>query len=73
MGKYGKIPKAKRKALLTKADASYNLVYMLDLDRQKMVKELGEGKAEQAYSMAQTQAYLDAVDGYMENYGKSVF
>ncbi len=68
--KYGKLSAEKKKSILTAGDAAYNQVYMLDLDRQQVVKSLGDNK-EQAYAKAETRKYFDAVESYMGKFGTS--
>ncbi len=68
--KYGKMPQEKKKTILTKSDAAYNRVYMLDLERQAYLKTVG-GKEDQAYSGTATANYFAAVDDYMSQFGSS--
>ncbi|MFC1586656.1 tetratricopeptide repeat protein, partial [Fibrobacterota bacterium] len=68
--KFGKLPGEKRKTILTRADAAYNRVYMLDLDREKALKSVGGDKVK-GYTLPQTQAYFKGVESYMASFGKS--
>lgn len=67
--KMGKLPNEK-KDIVTKADAAYNTVLMMDENRKQALARLKDDKTA-AYNAQETKDYFAAVDKYMAQYGKS--
>lgn len=67
--KMGKLP-SEKKDIVTKADAAYNTVLMMDESRKQALERV-KGDKTAAYSLPETREYFDAVDKYMAQYGKS--
>jgi tetratricopeptide (TPR) repeat protein len=67
--KMGKLPNEK-KDIVTKADAAYNAVLMMDENRKQALDRL-KGDKTAAYNSQETRDYFTAVDKYMSQYGKS--
>ena len=67
--KYGKLPPEK-KGMVTKADAAYNSVLMMDENRKEALKRLKDDKVA-AYNSQETKAYFQAVSKYMTAFGTS--
>jgi tetratricopeptide (TPR) repeat protein len=67
--RYGKLPPEK-KDIVTKGDASYNSVLMMDEARKDALKRLKDDKVA-AYNSQETRDYFKAVDKYMSQFGKS--
>ena len=57
--------------LLTKDEAGYNAVLMMDQARENARKTKANDDAVQAYSLPETKAYFDQVDKYMAKFGKN--
>jgi tetratricopeptide (TPR) repeat protein len=67
--KMGKMPSDK-KDVVTKADAAYNTVLMMDENRKQALERL-KGDKTAAYNAPETREYFAAVEKYMGQYGKS--
>jgi tetratricopeptide (TPR) repeat protein len=67
--RYGKLP-ADKKDVVTKADASYNSVLMMDENRKEALKNLKDDKAA-AFNSPETRDYFMAVEKYMGGFGSS--
>jgi tetratricopeptide (TPR) repeat protein len=67
--KMGKLPSDK-KDVVTKADAAYNTVLMMDENRKQALARLKDDKTA-AYNAPETRDYFTAVEKYMGQYGKS--
>ena len=67
--KMGKLPNDK-KDIVTKADAAYNTVLMMDENR-KLALTQAKGDTVAAYNSQETKQYFSAVEKYMSQYGKS--
>ncbi|MDQ3000038.1 MAG: tetratricopeptide repeat protein [Fibrobacterota bacterium] len=67
--RFGKLP-AEKKDIVTKGDASYNSVLMMDEARKEAIKRLKEDKVA-AYNSPETKDYFRAVEKYMSQFGKS--
>ena len=57
--------------LLTKDEAGYNAVLMMDQARENARKTKANDDAVQAYNLPETKAYFDQVDKYMAKFGKN--
>ena len=57
--------------LLSKDEAGYNAVLMMDQARENARKTKANDDAVQAYSLPETKAYFDQVDKYMAKFGKN--
>lgn len=67
--RYGKLPTDK-KDVVTKADAAYNAVLMMDENRKEALKG-AKGDTVAAYNSPATKDYFTSVDKYMASYGNS--
>ena len=67
--RYGKLP-AEKKDIVTKADAAYNSVLMMDENRKLALKDFKNDTAA-AFNAPETKAYYDAVEKYMSAFGNS--
>ncbi len=67
--RFGKLPSDK-KDVVTKADAAYNSVLMMDENRKEALASLKDDKAA-AFRSQETRDYFSAVDKYMAVYGNS--
>jgi tetratricopeptide (TPR) repeat protein len=67
--KMGKLP-SEKKDIVTKADAAYNTVLMMDEARKQALDRL-KGDKTAAYNAQETKDYFAAVEKYMAQYGKS--
>ncbi len=67
--KMGKLP-AEKKDIVTKADAAYNVVIMMEENRKLAVEKL-KGDKVAAYEAPETRDYFAAVDKYMAVYGQT--
>lgn len=67
--RYGKLPPEK-KDVVTKGDAAYNSVIMMDENRKEALKRLKDDKVA-AYNSQETRDYQKAVEKYMSQFGKS--
>ncbi len=68
--RYGRRPMGSG-ALLTKDEAGYNAVLMMDQARENAKKTKANDDVIQAYSLPETKAYFDQVDKYMAKFGKN--
>ena len=57
--------------LLTKDEAGYNAVLMMDQARENARKSKANDDAVQAYNLPETKAYFEQVDKYMAKFGKN--
>ncbi len=67
--KYGKKP-AEKKDLISKQDAAFNAVVMMDENRKLALSRLNDDKAA-AYNSTETRDYFTTVEKYLSMYGKS--
>src|SRR5690606_33534619 len=67
--RYGKLPPEK-KGIISKGDAAYNSVLMMDENRKQALKDLKDDKVA-AYNRPETQEYFRAVEKYMTDFGSS--
>ena len=67
--RFGKLPPEK-KDVVTKGDAAYNSVIMMDENRKEALKRLKDDKVA-AYNSPETRDYQKAVEKYMSQFGKS--
>ncbi len=65
----GKLP-SEKKDIVTKGDAAYNAVLMMDENR-KLALSRAKGDTVAAYNSQETKEYFSAVEKYMSQYGKS--
>ncbi|MDB5106116.1 MAG: tetratricopeptide repeat protein [Fibrobacteres bacterium] len=67
--RFGKLPPEK-KDIVTKGDAAYNSVLMMDENRKEALKRLKDDKTA-AYNSQETRDYFKSVEKYMSQFGKS--
>ncbi len=67
--RFGKMP-AEKKDIVTKADAAYNTVLMMDENRKGAIKRMNNDTIA-AYNSPETHDYFGAVEKYMASFGSS--